>query len=141
MADAVKDNGVVFQTGSQQRSEYGGNSVEPWKCRESGAIGELKKIRVCVGGPPKPADSPTEPTPGRIDWGCMARPAPMRGFNKILCPDDVHNHFPHGVAIANTAMADLPTWVPITSILDNGLWTATTQDLSKSFLLRKESGI
>ena len=38
--------------------------------------------------------SPTEPTPEGIDWDAWLGPAPMRGFNKILCPDDVHNHFP-----------------------------------------------
>ena len=60
----------------------------------SGAIGELKKIRVCVGNPPVACDLPTEPTPEGIDWDAWLGPAPMRGFNKILCPDDVHNHFP-----------------------------------------------
>ena len=94
MADAVKENGVVFQTGSQQRSEYGGKFRRTVEMVRSGAIGELKKIRVCVGGPPKPCDLPTEPTPEGIDWDAWLGPAPTRGFNKILCPDDVHNHFP-----------------------------------------------
>ena len=31
MAEEVKKNKVVFQTGSQQRTEYGGNSGGPWK--------------------------------------------------------------------------------------------------------------
>ena len=30
MANAVKENKIVFQTGSQQRTEYGGNAA-PWK--------------------------------------------------------------------------------------------------------------
>jgi hypothetical protein len=60
----------------------------------SGAIGELKKIRVCVGNPPVPCDLPTEPIPEGIDWDAWQGPAPVRGYNKILCPDDVHNHFP-----------------------------------------------
>ena len=101
MADAVKENGIVFQTGSQQRSEYGGKFRRTVEMVRSGAIGELQKIRVCVGGPPKPCDPlPTEPTPEGIDWDAWLGPAPMRGFNKILCPDDVHNHFP--------CMASLP---------------------------------
>ncbi len=94
MADAVKENKIVFQTGSQQRTEYGGKFRRTVEMVRSGAIGELKKIRVCVGSPPKACDLPTEPTPEGIDWDAWLGPAPMRGFNKILCPDDVHNHFP-----------------------------------------------
>ena len=94
MADAVKQNKVVFQTGSQQRTEYGGKFRRTVEMVRSGAIGELKKIRVCVGGPPVPCDLPAENTPKGIDWDAWLGPAPTRGFNKILCPDDVHNHFP-----------------------------------------------
>ena len=79
MADAVKDNGVVFQTGSQQRSEYGGKFRRTVEMVRSGAIGELKKIRVCVGSSPKPCDLPTEATPEGIDWDAWLGPAPMRG--------------------------------------------------------------
>ena len=51
-----------------------------------GAIGELKRIRVCVGGPPKSCDLSTEATPAGIDWDAWLGPAPMSGFKKILCP-------------------------------------------------------
>ena len=84
MAMAVKENNIVFQTGSQQRSEYGGKFRRTVEMVRSGAIGELKKIRVCVGAPPKPCDLPTEPTPAGIDWDAWLGPAPKRGFNKIL---------------------------------------------------------
>ncbi|MEK9633168.1 MAG: Gfo/Idh/MocA family oxidoreductase [Opitutae bacterium] len=94
MADAVKENKVVFQTGSQQRTEYGGKFRRTVEMVRSGAIGELKKVRVCVGGPPVPCDLPTQPVPEGIDWDAWLGPAPVRGYNKILCPDDVHNHFP-----------------------------------------------
>jgi predicted dehydrogenase len=94
MADAVKENKVVFQTGSQQRTEYGGKFRRTVEMVRSGAIGELKKVRVCVGAPPVPCDLPTQPVPKGIDWDAWQGPAPVRGYNKILCPDDVHNHFP-----------------------------------------------
>ena len=51
MANAVKENKIVFQTGSQQRTEYGGKFRRTVEMIRSGAIGELKKIRVCVGNP------------------------------------------------------------------------------------------
>ena len=44
MADAVKENKIVFQTGSQQRTEYGGKFRRTVEMVRSGAIGELKKI-------------------------------------------------------------------------------------------------
>ncbi len=94
MVEAVRENKVVFQTGSQQRSEYGGKFRRTVEMVRSGAIGQLKKIRVCVGNPPIPCDLPTEPIPDGIDWDAWLGPAPERGFNRILCPDDVHNHFP-----------------------------------------------
>ena len=94
MARAVKENKIVFQTGSQQRTEYGGKFRRTVEMIRSGAIGELKKVRVCVGAPPVPCDLPTQPVPAGIDWDAWLGPAPVRGYNKILCPDDVHNHFP-----------------------------------------------
>jgi predicted dehydrogenase len=94
MADAVKENKVIFQTGSQQRTEYGGKFRRTVEMIRSGAIGKLKKIQVCVGGPPKPCDLPTQPVPKGIGWDAWQGPAPVRGYNKELCPDNVHNHFP-----------------------------------------------
>ena len=94
MADAVKENGVVFQTGSQQRSEYGGKFRRTVEMVRSGAIGELKRFESAWVDHPNPAIFPTEPTPEGIDWDAWLGPAPTRGFNKILCPDELHNHFP-----------------------------------------------
>ena len=68
MANAVKENKVVFQTGSQQRTEYGGKFRRTVEMVRSGAIGELKKVRVCVGTSPVPCDLPKESVPEGIDW-------------------------------------------------------------------------
>ena len=94
MADAVKENGIVFQTGSQQRSEYGGKFRRTVEMVRSGAIGELKRYAYAWVAPLSPAIFPRnqllkESTgmPGSDRLLCV-------GFNKILCPDDVHNHFP-----------------------------------------------
>ncbi len=94
MVEAVKKNKVIFQTGSQQRIEFGGKFRRTVEMIRSGAIGKLKKIQVCVGGPPKPCNLPTQPVPDGIDWDAWQGPAPTRGYNKELCPDVVHNHFP-----------------------------------------------
>jgi hypothetical protein len=74
--NAVKENKIVFQTGSQQRTQYGGKFRRTVEMVRSGAIGELKKIRVCVGNPPVPCNLPTEPIPDGIDWDAWQGPAP-----------------------------------------------------------------
>ncbi len=85
---------VIFQTGSQQRSEFGGHFRKAVETIWNGRIGEVKRVRIGVGGPAKPCHLPTEETPAGTDWDMWVGPAPMRGYNQILCPQGVHNHFP-----------------------------------------------
>ena len=107
MADAVMENKIVFQTGSQQRTEYGGKFRRTVEMVRSGAIGELKKIRVCVGGPPKPCDIPTEPTPEGIDWDAWLGPASHAWIQQNSPPMMYTTTFLPGGAIANTVMVAL----------------------------------
>jgi predicted dehydrogenase len=94
LVDAVEKNKLVFQTGSQQRSEYGNKFRKAVEMIWAGRIGELKTIRIGVGGPPKPCDLPEEAKPDNVDWDLWLGPAPMRGYNELLCPKGVHNHYP-----------------------------------------------
>jgi predicted dehydrogenase len=91
---AARRNNIVFQVGSQQRSEFGGRSRKAVECIRNGRIGEVKKVKIGVGNPAVFCDLPTERKPDGIDWELWQGPAPERGFNKILCPIDVHRHFP-----------------------------------------------
>jgi predicted dehydrogenase len=91
---AARDNKIVFQTGSQQRTEYGGKFRTAVEYVRSGRIGDLKKVYIGVDGPPVPDDLPEEKLPAGIDWEMWLGPAPQRGFNEILCPIGVHKHFP-----------------------------------------------
>jgi predicted dehydrogenase len=94
MARAARDNGVVFQTGSQQRTEFGGHFRRAVEYVRSGRIGRVRAVRVGVGGPPRPCDLPDEPTPPGVDWDFWNGPSPARAFHHVLCPVGVHNHFP-----------------------------------------------
>jgi predicted dehydrogenase len=94
MVNAARENGIVFQTGSQQRTEFNGYFRRAVEYVRSGRIGRVKTVRVGVGGPARPCDLPVEPTPKGIDWDLWNGPAPERGFNNVLCPVEVHNHFP-----------------------------------------------
>jgi len=91
---AARDNNVVFQTGSQQRTEFGGRFRRAVEYVRSGRIGRVRTVRVGVGGPAVPCDLPAEQRPDGIDWEMWNGPSPAREFNHVLCPVGIHNHFP-----------------------------------------------
>ena len=85
---------MVFQTGSQQRSEFGGHFRKAVEYVWNGRIGKLKTIRIGVGEPAVPCDLPTQDIPKGTDWDTGLGPAPERGYHEELCPKGVHKHFP-----------------------------------------------
>jgi predicted dehydrogenase len=91
---AARENDVVFQTGSQQRTEFGGKFRKAVEYVRSGRIGRVRTVRVGVGGPARACDLPAEQTPEGVDWETWNGPSPARAFNHILCPLGIHNHFP-----------------------------------------------
>ena len=91
---AVAEHGVVFQTGSQQRSEFDGRFRQAVELVRNGRIGSVKRIRIGVGGPPVACDLPAEEQPAEVDWNMWLGPAAVRAYNQILCPKGNHNHFP-----------------------------------------------
>jgi predicted dehydrogenase len=110
VVDAVKKNKVVFQTGSQQRSEYGGKFRRAAELVRNGRLGKVHTVRVGVGGPAVPCDLPAQEAPAGTDWDLWLGPAPKRGYNEILCPKGVHGHFPawrNYREYANGALADM----------------------------------
>jgi predicted dehydrogenase len=94
IVDAVKKAKIVFQTGSQQRSEFGGHFRKAVEYIWNGRIGKVHTVRIGVGGPAKPCDLPTEEKPEGTDWDSWLGPAPERGYNQVLCPKGIHKHFP-----------------------------------------------
>jgi predicted dehydrogenase len=94
VVEEVKKHDVVFQTGSQQRCEFGGVFHKACEYIRSGRIGKIKTIRIGVGEPAVACDLPEEEAPPGTDWEMWLGPAPKRGYNSILCPKGVHNHFP-----------------------------------------------
>lgn len=94
MIDAVRANDVVFQTGSQQRTEYGQLFVKACEYVRSGRIGKVLTVHVGVGAPSKPCDLSEEPMEPGLDWDRWLGPAPMRPYNSILSPRGVHTHYP-----------------------------------------------
>ncbi len=94
LVSTVAQHQVIFQTGSQQRSEFGGRFRTAVEMILAGRIGQLKTIRVGVGASPVPCNLPTQPKPDDVDWDLWLGPAPLREYHEDLCPKGMHNHFP-----------------------------------------------
>ncbi|MCB1086880.1 MAG: Gfo/Idh/MocA family oxidoreductase [Verrucomicrobiae bacterium] len=95
MVNAVKANKVVFQTGSMQRSEFDGKFRLACELVRNGRIGKVLSVNVGVGDPNRPCDLPEEEAPKDTNWDMWLGPAPWRGYNEVLCPKGIHNHFPN----------------------------------------------
>jgi predicted dehydrogenase len=94
LIDAVRKTGVVFQTGSQQRTEFGHKFVTACELVRNGRIGDLLTVHVGVGNPPVACDLPAEEVEPGLDWDRWLGPAKARPYNSILSPRGVHGHYP-----------------------------------------------
>ena len=92
VTDAVRKSGIIFQTGSQQRS----SSNFRYACElvRNGRIGKISTVEVNVGGPPRPCNLPGEEMEKGLDWERWLGAAPMRPYSSVLSPRGIHNHFP-----------------------------------------------
>ncbi|MBS1661682.1 MAG: Gfo/Idh/MocA family oxidoreductase [Bacteroidetes bacterium] len=84
MVKAIRKHDRVFQTGSMQRSwaEFR-QAVELVR---NGYIGEIKTVKVSVGGPPAPYNLPAEEIPAGLDWQFWLGPNAPVSFNSQLAP-------------------------------------------------------
>lgn len=85
MVEATRKNARVFQTGSMQRSTK--EFTQAVQLVRSGAIGEIKKVVVSVGGPPKDWDLQAEPLPTGLNWELWMGPNVVdRPYNNNIAP-------------------------------------------------------
>lgn len=78
--DAVKRHGIVYQAGTQQRSEYGGKFRMACEFVRSGRIGKLKEIYGYRDGGAiawPTVFKPAVPIPDGLDWDMYLGPMPM----------------------------------------------------------------
>jgi predicted dehydrogenase len=94
LIDAVKKHGTIFQTGSQQRSEFGHRFVQAVEYIRNGRIGEILNVNVGVGDPPRACDLPGEELEPGLDWNRWLGPAPEREYSSVLSPRGVIRHYP-----------------------------------------------
>ncbi len=90
--EAVNKHGVIFQTGSQQRSSR--EFRVACEAVRNGRIGKVERVYAAVGGPSKWCDLPEEPMEPGLDWNFWLGQARERPYNSVLSPRGVHDHFP-----------------------------------------------
>ena len=90
--EAVRKYDVVFQTGSQQRSEGPFRDVVDYI--RNGRLGKIKEVHVGIGETSKPCDLPGMPVPEGLDWETWLGQAPKREWNEILCSAKLPDKYP-----------------------------------------------
>ena len=100
--DAVRKKGVVFQFGTQQRSDL----YFRWACElaVNGRLGKLKEIQVSVPGGRQGPLLPEQPLPDYVDWDRWVGPAPMTPFHEQKLQRDWHEN------ITNFSLGMVSCW-------------------------------
>ena len=99
---AVRKTGVVFQFGTQQRSDL----YFRWACELAlnGRLGKLKEIQVSVPGGKNGPLLPEQPVPEYVDWDRWVGPAPMTPFHEAKLQRDNHEN------ITNFSLGMISCW-------------------------------
>ena len=100
--EAVRNKGVVFQFGTQQRSDL----KFRWACELAlnGRVGKIQEILVSVpGGKSGPAFD-EQPVPDYVDWNRWVGPAPMTPFHEKKLSRDNHEN------ITNFSLGMISCW-------------------------------
>ena len=99
---AVRKKGVVFQFGTQQRSDENFR----WACElaRSGRLGRLTAIHVSVPGGRAGDVLPEQPIPDFVDWERWMGPAPATTFHEQKLSRDTHEN------ISNFSLGMISCW-------------------------------
>jgi predicted dehydrogenase len=80
VAQVANQTGRVFQTGNQQRSEFGGMFRTAAELARNGRIGKIKRIECCIGDNPTSGELPKAPPPKGLDYEFWLGPAPQADY-------------------------------------------------------------
>ena len=121
VVEEVAKAGIVFQTGSQQRSEFGGHFRNAVERVRNGLIGKLEVIRIGVGVPPFLRKKRPKGPIGSAGWGLPPFGPTIRTFARRGCTGTS----PLGVLTVNMLAVVWLTWEPTISTLRSGhsTWT------------------
>lgn len=74
LCKAVRENTRMLQVGSQQRSSD--EFIHVANLIREGELGKISRVKVRVGGGPKPYDLPAQPVPAGLNWDVWLGPLP-----------------------------------------------------------------
>ena len=116
--DAVRKKGVVFQFGTQQRSD----PKFRWACElaRSGRLGKLKEIQVSVPAGKHGPAFPPQALPEYLDWNRWVGPSPMAPFHEAKLQRDNHEN------MSNFSLGMIACWG--IHHLDIAQWGNNTDD-------------
>jgi predicted dehydrogenase len=84
MVATARRYGSVFQTGSQQRSDQH-YFRQAHELVRKGAIGQLQKVAIHIGGSSKGTWQPAQTPPPNLDWNAWLGPAPYADYSPNRC--------------------------------------------------------
>lgn len=82
LVKVARETKKVLQTGSQQRSEYGGKFRLACELVRNGRIGKLQKIETRIGSNPKGGPFKVTEAPEELDWDFWLGPTPKVPYVK-----------------------------------------------------------
>lgn len=100
--EAVRKKGVVFQFGTQQRSD----AKFRWACELAlnGRLGKLKEVQVSAPAGKKTLLYPEQPLPDYVDWNRWVGPAPLTPFHEDKLSSSNHEY------ISNFSLGMIACW-------------------------------
>lgn len=81
IADAVRRSGIVYQSGTQRRSQL--NYRFCTDTARAGRIGKLLRVECRMGGSPGPVSPTITPPPAEIDYELWLGPSPAQPYSDI----------------------------------------------------------
>ncbi|MBL9176747.1 MAG: Gfo/Idh/MocA family oxidoreductase [Verrucomicrobiaceae bacterium] len=99
---AVRKMGVVFQFGTQQRSDL--KFRRACELARNGRLGRIKEIQVGVPGGRTGPDFPEQPVPAHVNWERWVGPAAMTAFHTDKLRRDNHEN------ITNFSLGMISCW-------------------------------